>query len=152
MLVSDFCMKTTKTKIEISAGGLIVCKRDGKWWILLMKDPKGEWTFPKGKIEKGEDTLKTATREIGEEVNLHNLSYRATLTPSQYWYYRDGAVKKTVHYLVFEVPKMEKPTVQKEEGIQEARWVRFDEADDMIGYPKTNAPLLEESAHIVKAL
>lgn len=145
-------MNDTKTKIEISAGGLIVTKVKNNWFILVMKDRKGVWTFPKGKIEKGEKIEETAEREIEEEVGIHGLSYRARLTPSQYWYYRNGAVKKTVYYLLFEARTRHKPTVQAEEGISEAAWIPLSTAGKKIGYPKTNSPLLVEAKTILSHL
>lgn len=139
----------TKTKTEVSAGGLIVTKVKNDWWMLLMKDRGGNWTFPKGKMEKGEDHLATATREIEEEVGISGLTRIATLTPSMYWYFRDGSIKKTVHFFLFESPTKQHVTVQTEEGISEAKWVPFAKVKDMIGYPKTNTPLLDEVAHIL---
>ncbi len=145
-------MDKPKTKIEISAGGLIVSHAKSGWQILLMMDQKGNWTFPKGKIEAGEDNIRTAVREIEEEVGIRGLSYRAALTPSQYWYYRDGAVKKTVHYLLFESATRPKPVVQEEEGIQKAAWVPLSKAASMIGYPDTNKPLISEARAILGKL
>lgn len=132
-----------QSKTEVSAGGLIVFTDNKKTLILLMKDRGGNWTFPKGKIEKGEQPEETASREIEEEVGVKDLSVLAALPVSQYWYYRDGAVKKTVHYFLFRAAKKTSPVVQTEEGISEALWVPITKAKTMLGYPKTNLPLLE---------
>jgi len=145
-------MKKQPGRTEVSAGGLIVCKTKGLWWLLVMKDRGGNWTFPKGKIEEGEKHLATALREIEEEVGIRNLSYRATLAPSLYWYFRDGSIKKTVQYFLFEAAKKENAIVQTEEGITEAKWVVFTQAEALVGYPKTNLPLLKEVAGILKTL
>lgn len=138
-------MKMQKSHSEISAGGIIVSKTKGVWWLLLMKDRNGNWTFPKGKIEKGEDYRTAAVREIAEEVGIKGLSYWKTLSPTLYWYFRDGSIKKTVHYFLFESAKRQTPTVQTEEGITQAKWVRLDSAQQLIGYPKTNIPLFKET-------
>ena len=138
-----------KTKTERSAGGLVVTNTAGTWWILLMKDKAGNWTFPKGKREKGEKALATAKREIREEVGITGLTLLHTLPESRYWYYRDGAVKKTVQYFLFSVAKKSVPVVQTEEGITEADWVPLAEAPDRIGYPETNRPLLAEAEKIL---
>jgi len=135
-------MKKKKRTEEISAGGLIVYKGTDGWYILLMKDKSDKWTFPKGKIENGESVEETAEREIAEEVGITGLTRIAELSPVMYWYYRNGAIYKTVRYFVFTAPVMTKPVVQTEEGISEARWVRVSEAADSIGYPETNKPLL----------
>lgn len=130
---------------EVSAGGIIVYKASRSWRVLVMKDQSGNWTFPKGKIEKGEDLLDTATREIEEEVGLNNLIYVAELSPTSYWYFRKKSIKKTVHYFLFRSETMQTPHVQTEEGISEAQWVEWKKAERMIGYPKTNVPLLEQA-------
>lgn len=138
--------------MEVSAGGLIVTKVGSVWWILLMKDRGGRWTFPKGKMEKGEDHKATAIREIREEVGITGLSYIEALTPSMYWYFRNGSIKKTVHFLLFESPKKQRVTVQTEEGISEAKWVLLNSAQQLIGYPKTNTPLIEEAIALLAQL
>lgn len=130
---------------EVSAGGVIVYKHTREWLVLIMKDMKGNWTFPKGKIEEHEEPAEAAIREIREEVGLTALTHIAELTPVHYFYYRGGPVKKTVHYYLFRSPKKQTPVVQTEEGISEARWVRMADAKRIIGYPKTNLPLLAEA-------
>ena len=135
----------TKTKTEVSAGGIIVSKTKRGWWVLIMKDRGGNWTFPKGKIEKGESHREAAIREIQEEVHIDGLTYLSTLTPNQYYYFRDGSINKTVHFFLFSVPTRTKPIVQTEEGITEAKWVPLSKAPSIIGYPKSNVPLLTEA-------
>ncbi len=135
---------------EISAGGVIVhISRAGRK-VLLMKDMHGSWTFPKGKIEKDEDIKNTALREIEEEVGVTHLQYIAKLTPAKYWYFRGTPIRKTVQYYLFRSKTLQKPIVQTEEGITEARWMLFAEAKKLLGYPKTNIPLLKEALHILQ--
>jgi 8-oxo-dGTP pyrophosphatase MutT (NUDIX family) len=136
---------------EISAGGIIVCYKQGAIYVLLMKDMKGHWTFPKGKIEEGEDLRQTALREIEEEVGVKRLTFIAELTPVMYWYFRVLAIRKTVHYFLFRSDRLQNVTVQTEEGISEAKWTRWEEASAIIGYPKTNRPLLREAEEKLKA-
>lgn len=135
---------------EVSAGGIIVSVKNGQRYILLMKDMKGLWTFPKGKIEEGEDLQQTALREIEEEVGVKRLTFISELTPVMYWYFRKGAIRKTVHYFLFRSATLQKVKVQTEEGITEAAWVPWEEASGIIGYPKTNRPLLREAAEKLK--
>lgn len=59
-------------KIEfISAGGIVVNK---KKQIVLVRNLKGYWGFPKGHIEEGEDELTAAKREIYEESGVKKLT------------------------------------------------------------------------------
>lgn len=142
-------MKKITSKKEQSAGGLIVSKKANGWWVLLMKDKNGKWTFPKGKIEKNEDYLTAAKREIREEVGIEGLTQMATLSPISYWYFRNGSIHKTVQYFLFKTAQQKKPVAQTDEGILDAAWVRLKLAKNLIGYPKTNLPLLIESEAVL---
>lgn len=139
-------------KTEVSAGGLIVRKFRSGWQILLIKDRTGAWTFPKGKIEKGETRREAAVREIAEEVGLHDLHYIASLPRLHYIYKRNGSVDKTVYYYVYRYDAEKKPIGQKEEGISDPTWTFIDEALDVIGYPQSNRPLLQKTMTLLKSL
>jgi len=53
----------------ISAGIVIVREKKGDWYFLLL-EAYGFWDFPKGIVEKGEEELKTALREVEEETGI----------------------------------------------------------------------------------
>lgn len=132
-------------KREISAGGVIVAMIKGKWHVLLLKDKNGNWTFPKGLIEKGEAFRETAVREIGEEVGITTLKFIKGLASVDYLYKWEGnLIKKTVHYFLFENGGYEKLIPQTKEGIMDVKWFPFQEAVSLVGYPKTNQPLLKK--------
>jgi len=126
-------------KTEISAGGIIVRYRNNEWEVVVLRDMNDSWTFPKGKIEKGEILEKTARREIEEEIGLHNLTYITKLPVIHYTY---GNINKTVHYFLFESIKDEPLINQTEEGIHDSQWMTIDQALGSIGYPETNKKLL----------
>lgn len=133
-------------KWEASAGGVIFREARGKIEIMLLQDPRGEWTFPKGLIEKGEDKVKTAEREINEEVGLFHIKFLDTIAKIHYMYKRDGyLISKDVYYFLFEATGHEKPVPQKEEGIQAVRWFAPEDAKEIIGYKKTNEEVLEKA-------
>jgi 8-oxo-dGTP pyrophosphatase MutT (NUDIX family) len=131
-------------KTEISAGGIVVQTSGKTWDILVLQDTNDAWTFPKGKIEKGEKLEGAARREIQEEVGLHELSMLTKLPVIRYKYQRNGRISKTVHYYMFESKGNERIINQTEEGVHNATWVALDEALLRIGYEKTNRPLLEQ--------
>ena len=57
---------------RIKQAGGVVINPDGK--VLMVKATSNMWTFPKGKIESGEDEISAAKREIGEETGVSDLS------------------------------------------------------------------------------
>ena len=50
------------------AGGLVF---DPEGRVLVLKHRKGEWVFPKGHLDPGEEHLTTALREVEEEAGVH---------------------------------------------------------------------------------
>lgn len=132
-------------KEEQSSGGVVVRRRGNGWQVLLIRDMNGSWTFPKGLIEKGERPEQTAIREISEEVGIHDLSLVKKLSPIVYWYRRNGRIKKTVLYFLFTTKGAEALKPQKDEGIQEGKWISLHRAKIIIGYPNTNRNLLQET-------
>ncbi|MBI5448985.1 NUDIX domain-containing protein [Candidatus Gottesmanbacteria bacterium] len=138
-------------KIEVASGGVIVIKALDVWHVLLIRDMNNSWTFPKGIIEKNENPKEAALREILEETGLTDLSYLASLSTIRYTYRKMGLIQKTVHYFLFrssrETPPV--PLPQKEEGISEARWVTFEEAEAMLGYGETNQKLLKKAKIVI---
>ncbi len=136
-----------RTKNETSAGGIVYRKNKGVIEILVLKDHNNNWTFPKGLIEDKEEAILTAKREIAEEVGIDNIKYVASLGKVNYYYtFEDTRVYKTVYYYIFELIGSNfiiKP--QKEEGIQEAKFVELSKAQNIIGYKKTNVPILKKA-------
>lgn len=130
--------------VEHSAGGIILRKHSNSWQLLLIKDMSGKWTFPKGKIEKGESSLEAAVREIKEEIGLIDISMVKRLSSVSYTYKRKETVNKTVDYFLFISTIGQRITLQKEEGIQDAKWVNVTDALKAVGYPKTYVPLVKK--------
>lgn len=53
-------------KVEKSCGCIVIDGRN----VLLVKQTKGHWSFPKGHMEEGESEIQTAVREVKEETNV----------------------------------------------------------------------------------
>ena len=111
-----------KLKREFSSGGIVVKLRGSKPRILLIKDPYGRWTWPKGKVDKGEQPLEAARREIREETGLKSIRLVSKVGRVNYFYRRKkGLIYKTVHFYLFEFKGKEALSIQKEE-IDGAGW------------------------------
>lgn len=134
---------------EHSAGGVIYRKRDDQIEILLLKDKNKNWSFPKGLIEKDEDPVKTAEREIEEEVGLQKLTFVTTLDSTRYFYrFQGNLIRKKVDYYLFAYRGLQKPKPLISEGIQDVRWFTPNEALAIIGYEKTNKPILKKAIRL----
>ena len=123
-----------KVKREISAGGVVIKREDGKAKVLLIKDSYGRWTWPKGKLQLKESAEDAALREINEEIGLKNLEIIGKLENINYFYRLHGQlIYKTIHLFLIECVGKEELKIQKEE-IQDAEWLAPAEAIKIIQY------------------
>lgn len=80
---------------EITAGG-IVFNGDK---VLVLKNLKGVWVFPKGHVELGESHEQAALREVLEESGLHALIIgRAGMSSFHFYSYMEKAVHRKIVY------------------------------------------------------
>ena len=132
-------------KLEFSAGGIVFRKREGQFEIALILDPYKKWTFPKGRIEKGEKPEEAAIREVGEEIGIENLKPIKLIDKIDYWFRREGELyHKYVYFFLLEAPLKAGLKHQKEE-VLDAKWFNKNSALENVGYKKDDVPLLEES-------
>jgi 8-oxo-dGTP diphosphatase len=120
---------------EVKASGGVVC-RDGK--VALVHRPRyDDWSFPKGKLDKGETWEDAALREVEEEIGLRCTLVRE-LPPTSY---RDPKGRaKVVRYWLME--PLDGEFVPSEE-VDEVRWLSPEEASSMLSYEHDHALLVE---------
>jgi 8-oxo-dGTP pyrophosphatase MutT (NUDIX family) len=61
-------------KREFSAGGVLVRRFRGRWWVAVTRPagkPETSWVLPKGLIDPGERGADAAVRETYEETGVH---------------------------------------------------------------------------------
>jgi len=138
-----------KLEREFSSGGIVAKARSSKIRILLIKDPYGKWTWPKGKIDKKETPLDAAKREIGEETGLKNIQVISEIGRSNYFYTRKKRlIYKTVYIYLFKFNGNEALSIQKAE-IDDGRWFSEEEALSKVSY-KGAKELLKKAIKIFK--
>lgn len=122
---------------ELSAGGVLF--RDGD--VLLIKNPSGAWSFPKGNIEKGEEPERTALREVFEETGVKGeiLDYIGEIS---YWYhFRGEKTFKTVkYYLMRYLEGKPRPSWE----VKDANFFSVEEAKKLLKY-KGDREILEKA-------
>lgn len=114
-------------KEEFCAGGLIF--RNGEF--LVLQYDENYWGHIKGHIEKGEDELKAALREIKEETCITELEQIPGFKETTDFVIQQKEIHKTVVFFLFK-------TNQKEVCISPEhvnyKWVKLEEAEKQITY------------------
>ena len=122
----------------IRAAGGLVCRRSdqGTAEVLVVHRPAyDDWSFPKGKLEPGEDEEDAAVREVEEETGLRCRLDRELETTR----YRDARGRpKTVRYWLM-TPVGGRLAAANE--VDDARFVPVSEAAELLTYPRDRALL-----------
>lgn len=142
-------VRPPKAGLRTSAGGVVVQIENGKARIALVKEQPYEiYILPKGGVERGEDPLLAARREIEEEAGLKELQLIEYLGTRE----RLSFDKKkwiTTHYYLFTTDQTEgKPTDPEHSYICE--WFPIDELPEML-WPEQRA-LLESCREKIELL
>jgi 8-oxo-dGTP diphosphatase len=118
---------------QVRAAGGLVRRRgaNGVAEILIVHRPAyGDWSFPKGKLEPGEQEEDAAVREVEEETGLRCRLERELATTR----YRDARGRpKTVRYWLMAPVD---GTLAAANEVDEARFVPLAAADEMLTYER----------------
>ena len=142
---------------EISAGGVVVQRKDGEWWMAAIT-PAGDLSsvpspskratrakvkvvlcLPKGLVDPGEKALDAALREVREETGI-TASPITKLADIKYMYVRtwgDGErVFKIVSFylLRYESGEIDHITEAMRIEVARASWVRLEDAPRLLAY------------------
>ena len=107
--------------------GCIIIKNNK---VLLIKQTKGHWGFPKGHVEEGETEIETAIREVKEETNLDviiNENQRYTVE----YITDEGKLKEVVLFIATCAGGQAKA---QESEVTRIEWFDFSEAVEAITY------------------
>jgi 8-oxo-dGTP pyrophosphatase MutT (NUDIX family) len=115
------------------AAGIVVARRHGASWRLLVLKAFGVWGFPKGLIEEGEAAFETAKRETAEETGLDDLAFDFGEAYKETLPYAHGKIAR--YYLAVTATDHITLPINHDLGHPEHdewRWVGFDEAEDYL--------------------
>jgi 8-oxo-dGTP diphosphatase len=88
----------------VAAGGIVLDREGGSVRVLIIHRPRyDDWSFPKGKAERGESISETALREVKEETGLDCRIVSELPTVRYNYTSGKGSVRpKVVHYYLME--------------------------------------------------
>jgi 8-oxo-dGTP pyrophosphatase MutT (NUDIX family) len=93
----------------------------------------GDWSLPKGHIEKGETREEAAIREVEEETGIQARILKPIEDIVYFYRRKNGAlIRKTVYHFLMEALTEELGGPNSE--VSEARWVSLKEAQNLLSY------------------
>ncbi len=131
----------TGAQPDVQAGGAVVIRKGS---VLLVHRPRyDDWSFPKGKLDRGERAPVGAVREVGEETGL-----RVRLgAPLRSQRYPTGRRMKVVHYWIGRVEGSHDVSgYQVNHEIDRVEWVPLKKARKRLDYAYDVETLAEARA------
>ena len=101
--------------------------------VLLIKQTRGHWGFPKGHVEDNETERETAIREVKEETNL-DVEIDGKNAYKEEYVTDKGKLKEVVYFIARRIGGEVKP---QEIEVSKIEWVDFEEAKKRITYDNT---------------
>jgi 8-oxo-(d)GTP phosphatase len=119
----------------VFAAGAVVWRRHGdSVELLVVHRPKyDDWTFPKGKVDRGERLPATAVRETLEETSVP-IRLGPPLPTTRYPLSRPNPATKQVSYWIGRPIGDGAVTLEPNHEIDEARWVGLEAISDLLTY------------------
>ncbi|HVR25418.1 MAG TPA: NUDIX domain-containing protein [Candidatus Polarisedimenticolia bacterium] len=142
---------------EISAGGVVIRRRNAAWWMaaieppgdtdrvatdqtnVILRKPKAVLALPKGLVDPGEKPMETALREVYEETGL-TAEVVAKLDDIKYVYSRswgDGqrVFKMVSFYLMrYRSGRINHISPKMRIEVARARWIPLEDAPKLLAY------------------
>jgi 8-oxo-dGTP diphosphatase len=127
-----------RPRSPIEAAGVVVF-RPGRQVLLVHRPKYDDWSFPKGKLERGEHATAAAVREVAEETGVH--VRLGPPLPDQH--YPVGDREKVVHYWTGRVVGDDDVSAYRPNAeIDEVAWVPVDKAPMLLTYDYDRETLL----------
>jgi len=141
---------------EISAGGVVLRRQDGKWWMAAIepadpaqvvaataqsagRKPKAVLCLPKGLVDAGEKALDAALREVHEETGI-TAEPITKLADIKYVYVRAWGDRQRVFKIVsfylflYKSGKIDAISDDMRIEVAQARWILLEDAPKLLAY------------------
>ena len=128
----------------LKAGCIIFSQKEPDKILVLYQGKYGDFSFPKGHVEKGETLEQCAIRETKEETGL-DVRLLFALSTYHYTNSKDGAIDLSY----FIAASLNDDTIQTEEG-GKVYWMTIEEALEKISYKNLRSFIKENISTIEK--
>lgn len=129
-------LRVDEAKLVRAAGGVVRRNGRGVMRVAVVHRPGyDDWSFPKGKVDRGETLEETALREVEEETGLRC----RLVAPLGCTAYADHKGRdKVACYWIMDVVS---GRFRAGSEVDEVRWVTIDDALDLLSYRRDRALL-----------
>ena len=127
-------------ELKVPCSGIIVFDKDK---TILVATKLGNFSFPKGKRDKGETDLETAWRELREETGL--TSEHVQLITNEYFDELSSKGNPSIRYFVGRLVKQLDIITFDEEELATVAWYGIDEALSLIKFKTERKNILVEA-------
>ncbi len=149
-------------KREFSAGGVVFKRVKGReskrslrlrqkrvkvLWLIIKPDGTDRWQLPKGKIDAGESSEKTAAREVEEEGGVKARVIQKIGSEQFFFFFEGSRVLKTVVFYLMEYVSGNPKNHDKE--VSESVFFDFDEALSKLTF-KNEKEILKRAKEILE--
>jgi len=136
-----------KVKREFSAGGVVFKRKQGKtYWLLINPAGSERWQLPKGHIDDGEESQKSAIREVLEETSVEAKPI-SKVESMQYFFWENGKrILKSVTFYLMEFVSGGKKKPDHEIG--KAGFYTYDKALKMLTF-KDEKDILRKASSLL---
>ena len=131
----------------ISAGAILYRDTRGRREYLLLKSRPGDWEFPKGGVENGEELQQTAIREVKEEAGITDFRLVDGFREEyDYVFEANGdRIHKTVHLFI---AKSFEASAELSREHRDLQWRDYDQAINTITQDGPRDILREAHDHL----
>ena len=142
-MTSTLAPPLESTDVIHAAGGIVVRRTEGEEpsVAVVWRELRGDWTFPKGKLDPGETYEQAACREVEEETGITCRAARFIGTTE--YLHRKGRPKVVAYFLMSEVAGVFTPN----DEVDELRWCTVLEAERLLTWDR-DRDLLARAAQL----
>ena len=139
---------------EERSAGVVLFRADpgaGGGRVFLLLDYGRYWDYPKGHVEKGEDDLAAAIRELQEETGIADARILPDFRHEITYFFRDrkkGLIRKTVVFFLAQTDSSDVTLSHEHVGFA---FLPFDEALARLSYPNAKGILQAAQDHLTRA-
>ena len=139
-------------KDEKSAGIIVFRKEKDEIFYLILHYDSGHWDFPKGHIEKDENDIKAATRELEEETGIREIKIVEGFREIISYYFKDKNNNLIHKYVMFFLAETNEKKVKLSVEHKGFIWLPFKNAHERVTYKNAEELLKKADSFLMKKI